>query len=856
MSRADHLTRAAAAAVVMALLVSAPQVHAAPNGDRMPASGPVVVRGSDEAVREYSLTVRRRVLATSMADLERFGNAALAEVTAENLSRLQHVTSVLIEQHEFEAATLWNARLKTMAAKAGNADYLALVEINEVAVRLKRDRDVQAAEIDALIARQKGWLPKAVARGLMARHLLLQEQGVAALRMVQSALSYVPDGGMTEASVGANLWRLAGLAHSQLDDVPGFLRVMHLSEDWVTRTDYPAPGYEPMFNLAMTLGYVGRQEAAKQTLQTYSELARHAGTPVRLSMAGVLCGYIASARDDWSGVLDCYAPFGTDLKAPAPMNDLMLVRRAIAYSRTGQVALARRDIANLREKLDQGVLKMSPQIQRAEAEYMIASGDYRRGINALRDYYVSENRRSVLASSAVMGDIVGDLEAELQLERGQIADHNRTIATLWWMFAAMTLLGAGAMLLLYRQWRMAKALARARDLERDLHARRSQFFADVSHEIRTPLNGVVAMADALSKEQLPPDVAEKVRLIATSSEMLNRLLSDVLDNAKMDAGELTIETEVFDLYRVVRDVEALWRDKAEAKGLTLKLQLDEGENFWVRGDSVRLCEVLNNLISNALKFTPEGKILISVVRLPSERSLFVVTDTGIGFEGASDGRIFERYRQADDSISRKFGGTGLGLSISNKLVKMMGGRLNAASQPGAGSQFWFELPLPSASAPVVFDQPGSAPLPQTGALRILITDDNATNRKILGMLLSSDEYQLQFAVDGREAVQLAASMQFDIILMDVQMPVMDGLEAIRLIRQDEAENQKRPAAILIFSAAHSAEDLKRGMEVGADGHITKPIVLDRLLEAIQGAIQVRERQNEAARLDVMKAAID
>lgn len=853
MSRADVLTRAAALSVA-ALLVSAPQVHAAPNGDRLPAVAPTVVRGSDDAVRDYSLAVRQRVAATRLEDLDHFGQAALRSPTRENLGRIQHVITFHIEQREYETAARWNAHLRTQADAADDAEYQAIAEINIVGIKLTRDQDVTHEELDALIARQKSWLPRTMAMGLKVRRLLIEEQGAAALNLVRRALSQVPADKMNEASIGANLWRLAGLAHSQLDDVPGFLRVMSRSEELSRKTGYPYPGYEPLFNLAMTLGYVGRQDAARQTLEVYTELAHHIGTPTRIASAGVLCGYIASARDDWAGVLECYAPFGVELDVPAPLNDLMLVRRAIAYSRSGQVAQARRDIMTLRAKLDAGQLAMSPQIQRAEAEYMIASGDYRRGTAALRDYYVTEARQSALASSAVMADIVGDLDGQLQSERAEAAAHNRTIATLLWLVGAAGVLGAGLLLLLLRQRKMARELARARDREREEHVRRTQFFADVSHEIRTPLNGVVAMADALSKEQLPPDVAEKVRLISTSSEMLNRLLSDVLDNAKMDAGELTIQTEVFDLVRVVRDVEALWRDKASAKGLKLLLQVDETDAFWVRGDSVRLREVLNNLINNALKFTAEGRILLSVVRLPNERSLFVVTDTGIGFEGAEDGRIFERYQQADDSISRRFGGTGLGLSISRKLVGMMGGRLSAASQPGEGSQFWFDLPLPTAEAPEA-DAPAPAP-PKGGAMRVLIADDHATNRTILGMLLSGDAYQLHYAENGREAVDLAGRMDFDVILMDVQMPVMDGLEAISLIREAEEREQRPPATILIFSAAHSADDLKRGMEAGADSHITKPIVLDRLLEAIEGAMQIRARHNSRARFDVMKAAID
>ncbi|WP_461342804.1 ATP-binding protein [Brevundimonas sp. GN22] len=853
MSRADCLTRAAAIAV--ALLVSAPQSFAAPSGDRMPSAQTAVVRGTDKAVHDYSLAVQRRMQSTSVAELERFGLAASREPTRENLGRLQHVIAVTLGQREVEHAVIWNARLKDLATRAGDADYLAAIEINDYAIRLIRDRDVSLEQLDALVARQKSWLPRALAKGLKTHAMIDEGQAAAAIVYLHEALREVPTAKAGEAGIAAMLWRQAALAHSQLDDVAGFLKTIQTSERLMADTGYPWPDYEPMFNLSMALGYVGRHDAALQVYGVYDELARKDGSLMPQSMSGLLCSYIASARDDWAGVLKCYEPFGPDLAVPRQLQNLMRVRRVIAYSRTGQVALARRDINALRAGLDTGQVKMSPIIQRAEAEYMIASGDYARGVPALRDYHVSEFRRAAQASSEVMSSIVGDLSTQLEHERSQSIVLEETISRLIWMFAAVAVLGVGLLVLLFRQRRLSRELKLANDREKELHARRTQFFADVSHEIRTPLNGVVAMADALRKEQLPPDVAEKVRLIATSSETLNRLLSDVLDNAKMDAGQLTIETEVFDLVRVVKDVEALWRSKAEAKGLKLALQMDAGDSYWVRGDSVRVSEVLNNLISNALKFTPQGRILVSTVRLPHERCLFVVTDTGIGFEGASDGRVFQPYRQADTSISRKFGGTGLGLSISSKLVEMMGGRLNASSKPGAGSQFWFELPLPEAERPSVEDV-ALQPVTKPDVLRVLITDDNPTNRTILGMLLGGDDYVLHYAVNGQEAVDLAAAVDFDVILMDVQMPVMDGLEAIRRIRAGDRSSGQRQAAIVIFSASDSAEDLKSGMEAGADCHVSKPIVLDRLLEAMQAAIQLRARHNAANQADIMTAVID
>lgn len=864
MFRADVFSRVACLSAAM-LLVAAPQNTSGAVGDIMsmsgPMSGPAAIRGKDSSALDYALAVKQRAMATDFTALEQYGLAAMSRATPDNMGRLQHLTVMMSEQGEYEAASLWNARLRQLATQGRDNVYLGLVEINDVTIRHQRDKSVSMADVDSLIDRYGGTVAGHRAKILKARLLIDNKQAPAAMGLLRDVYRDLPVDRHGDRGIEVQLLSHVGLAHSQLFDVAGYLKAMRRAERAMASSGYPWPDYEAVNNLSLALAYVGRYDEAYQAMRIYQALAERTDTPMRRAMAGSLCGYVAVTRDDWPAVLACYEPFGPALDVPVVMAQSILPRRAVGYARTGQLALAQKDIREIRRRIDAGQMKFTAPVHRAEAEVMIAAGDYRRGIKALRDYHLSQYRKATQRSANVMEEVVVDIDEQLQQAHHQNELRARTIATLWWLMGAVTVLIAGLILLLLRQRRMSKALQKAHAREREENARRSQFFADVSHEIRTPLNGVVAMADALSKENLPRDVAEKVRLIATSSEMLNRLLSDVLDNAKMEAGELTIEARPFDLAQLVRDVAALWRSKAEARDLKLSLQTDLGCSHWVCGDAVRLGEVLNNLISNALKFTPEGRILLSVVKMPDGQCLFVVTDTGIGFDEGSDGHIFERYRQADGTISNRFGGTGLGLSISSNLVKMMGGRLNAASKPGEGAQFWFSLPLPETyERPVAQsghdEDCGAERSSDTKMLRVLIVDDNLVNRNIIGILLSGDEYRLDYATNGLEAVEATANTAFDVILMDVQMPVMDGLEAVRRIRMSEQETGASPAAIVVCSANDDAEDRKRAIEAGADGYVAKPIVLAQLLGAMNSAIRIRARhaQNKAA--DIMDLALD
>jgi PAS domain S-box-containing protein len=383
-------------------------------------------------------------------------------------------------------------------------------------------------------------------------------------------------------------------------------------------------------------------------------------------------------------------------------------------------------------------------------------------------------------------------------------------------------------------------LQRARDAAEAANRAKSEFLANMSHEIRTPLNGVMGVASALGRTALSESQQEMVGLIASSAETLESLLSDVLDLARIESGRLELKAEDFDLAQSVRDVAALFEPSARAKGLDLLVELSPAADGVYVGDAPRIRQVISNLVSNAVKFTARGSVRIRVAAAPAEAGASLtlsVADTGIGFDAEAGKRLFERFEQADGSITRRYGGTGLGLAISRSLAEAMGGGLSATSQPGHGSTFTFELTLPrsSAAAPAPLSAPEDAPEVDLSQLRVLLAEDHPTNRRVVELILNAAGVDLTSVENGAEAVNAWAQGRFDLILMDMQMPVMDGLTATRAIREREGRDGLARTPIFALTANAMPEHAKASLEAGADGHLTKPIAAEALLRTVAEA---------------------
>jgi signal transduction histidine kinase/ActR/RegA family two-component response regulator len=376
----------------------------------------------------------------------------------------------------------------------------------------------------------------------------------------------------------------------------------------------------------------------------------------------------------------------------------------------------------------------------------------------------------------------------------------------------------------------------ARDQANAANVLKSQFLANMSHEIRTPLNGVLAMADVMARDELGTRQRERLGVIRESGELLLSVINDVLDLSKIEAGRLELATCDFSLDEMAEGAVSAFQVMAHGKGLRFGIAVDPGAAGWWRGDPDRIRQVLSNLVSNAIKFTVEGAVAVRFSLGPTGGLRLTVSDTGIGIAQDKLPTLFEKFIQADNSTTRRFGGTGLGLAICRELSQLMGGQVTARSIEGEGSTFVVDLPLARGAAPRAAEPAGVAEPHDQRRLRILAAEDNATNQKVLQAVMEPLDVHLQIVPDGREAVDAWRGGGFDLILMDIQMPVMDGVEAAKAIRAAELSERLPRTPILALTANALVHQVEAYLAAGMDGHVSKPIELKRLYDAIETAV--------------------
>ena len=385
------------------------------------------------------------------------------------------------------------------------------------------------------------------------------------------------------------------------------------------------------------------------------------------------------------------------------------------------------------------------------------------------------------------------------------------------------------------------ALVEARDAAEAANVLKSHFLANMSHEIRTPLNGVLAMAQIMAMSDLDQTQRERLAVIHQSGESLLTILNDILDLSKIEAGRMELETAEFDVGELARGIEAAHTPVAARKGLDFSVEVAPSAGGKRMGDRARLQQILNNLVANAIKFTASGEVRVALRGEGADGGdglLISVSDTGIGVPAAKLPLLFQKFSQVDSSTTREFGGTGLGLAICREIAQLMGGAVWAESAEGVGSTFHVRVPLERTSPAALASAEAAAN--RAGAdvseLKILAAEDNATNQLVLKTIMATFGLGVDVVADGALAVQAWNAGQYDLILMDIQMPVMDGIAATRAIRAMERSGGRARTPIIALSANAMTHQVKEYLDAGMDMHVAKPIQLAKLQQALEAAM--------------------
>ncbi|MDR6531905.1 signal transduction histidine kinase/CheY-like chemotaxis protein [Caulobacter rhizosphaerae] len=795
-------------------------------------------------------------------DIERVGRRALRQHGDKRLYGLWSVLYAYKSNQVQPQFDEWSHRVRRLAEEDHDAELATLVDLLQMAYRHESGGFRTFTEADwTRFLDRSGPNIRLMAAVERIRSLGRSGQWADASRLAAEATGQLERRGAIARPLLAETHQVHSYTLSYIGDKEGALD--HMSQ--AARLDEGNAFYmrkvERMYDIAYTAAEVGELDAAEHFAGVHHNMTQAAGDPDLKTWDRYLCARIASDRHAPGRVLGCLADGDFEIAHPTNrLTGLSLRLRAQARAELGDAAAARTDLEALRAvPVDR--LERDPQAELLLSAY-IALAEHRgeEAFRLLDQWRRQDHEKTQAALSRNGAQMASALETELKSKRDESkrltaeVELNRRLAhasIVIAMLLGVLVLGGVAWGVYLR--RASERLKEARGRAETANEAKSAFLAVMSHELRTPLNGMLGMAQALRTESLDARQREQVELMIDSGDTLLVLLNDILDLSKIEAGKLEISPTAGDLVGVCARLVGGYQPTAREKGVELVFTVAGEPPPMLLFDAVRVRQCLANLLSNALKFTVVGRVDVTLAWRPDPQTgrtavSLTVRDTGIGMSPATLSKLFGAFTQADASTTRTFGGTGLGLNITRRLAELMDGEIVVDSREGRGSVFTlgFQVDVASSSAmdgaapafgAANEDEPTRSPLQ---GRRVLVVDDHPVNRRVIKLFLAPFDCDLVEVENGREALDALEAEIFDLVLMDVNMPVMDGLEATRRLRRDP---RWAGLPVIALTADVMRTQIDTCLEAGMDAHIAKPIDLRDLLSVL---VQVLDKRGAAS----------
>ncbi len=771
----------------------------------------------------------------SIETLEDFGRNALKRRGEDRLTRLHLVASEFEMFEDVARFQKWNAQLRSIAEKEGNQRFVNLADANTATLRVYSSPTGDTRPLKTVLAETQDPLVRSIVINRIAFFDVDGSNTVGALKKLGQARALIPENDPAADIAMREYWDQMASTLLGFNDIEGATAAAARVYFSYTPADFHSPNTVVLSNLIGVARRVGDEALARRTYQALHRLAIDEGDGSRIAAVAVDCASLENTFNRPNEALKCLEGVDFGLLASKIEQVKAMSLRAISRARLGQNDLAKADYDELKRWQASG--EYNPvsfaNLPLIESAILANEGRALESQALAMDYWSTSQRRLAGDFRRSIHELTKTLQSDIeQLRRG--AELQKKVIRLQWILAGLALflcLAAGIAVYSLRQ--MNQKLVQA-------SAAKSAFLANISHEIRTPLNGILGLAQAISADQLAPEQAERMEVLKRSGMGLLAILNDLLDLAKIEAGRMTIEAAPFSPEEVLTaSRNAIWAT-AEAKGLTVETVIDPSARGIYQGDGTRLRQIVDNLVSNAVKFTQNGSVRVSLSRSVNQLVL-TVKDTGIGMTPEAASRIFSRFEQADSSTTRRFGGTGLGLSICAELVKAMKGEITVSSAVGKGSTFVVTLPLERLSDGHIepLPKPEGQLLFSGPPLRVLAAEDHPVNQLVLKTLLAQLGINITLVGDGAQVLERFKDGDWDIVLMDVQMPVMDGVAATQAIRAFERDQNRKPTPVLALTANNMAHQIEEYLKAGFSGHVPKPIDAMELIWSIRHQLPER-----------------